>query len=115
MDLIASLYTGSGYWNPLVWLIAIVVVVVIIYLIWSRGESGYKKGTLQTTPFISGNPEPEKSGVHIPGGNLYWGYTEALKGYYSRLVPLHTGSLNDYLLWYLGVTAIIMVLVVVTA
>ncbi|HOP66311.1 MAG TPA: hydrogenase [Methanoregulaceae archaeon] len=115
MDLIASLYTGSGYWNPLVWLIAIVVVFVIVYLIWSRGESGYKKGTLQTTPFISGNPEPEKSGVHVPGGNLYWGYTEALKGYYSRLVPLHTGRLNDYLLWYLGVTAIIMVVVVVTA
>lgn len=113
MDMFINLDTGSGYWNPVVWLIAIIVIGIIVYLLWSRGETGYKKDTEQTTPFISGNPEPDKSDVHIRGGNLYWGYMEALKGYYGALVPLHTGSLNDYLLWYLGVSAIIMVLVVV--
>ncbi|HUU74744.1 MAG TPA: hydrogenase [Methanoregulaceae archaeon] len=115
MDIAGNLYTGSGYWNPLIWLTSLIVVGIIVYLIWTRGEKGYKKGTAQTAPFISGNPEPEKGKVHIPAGNLYWGYTEALKGYYSRIIPLHTGNLNDYVLWYLGITAILMILVVMTA
>ena len=113
MGLLASLSTGTGYWNPLAWLLATVVAAVIVYLIWRRGESGYKKGTLQTTPFISGNPEPEKGKVHVRASNLYWGYLDALKGYYDLIVPVHTGVVNDYLLWYLGVTAVLIIVVVV--
>ena len=113
MDLFASLSTGTGSWNPLAWLLATAIALVIVYLIWRRGESGYKKGTAQTTPFISGNPEPEKGMVHLRASNLYWGYLDALKGYYDVIVPAHTGILNDYVLWYLGVTAALMVVVVV--
>jgi hypothetical protein len=113
MGIFSSLISGSGAWNPLAWLLAFVVAVIIVYLIWSRGERSYKKGTEQTTPFLSGNKEPSKDAVHIRACNLYWGYTEALKGYYERIVPLHSGDMNDYVLWYLGTTALILVIVVV--
>ncbi len=110
-----TLVTGSGFWNPLAWLLGIVVALIIAYLIWTRGEGGWKKGTPQTEPFISGNKEPGKDQVHIRAGNLYWGYLEALKGYYDRIVPLHTGDLRDYILWYLSVMVVILVLVVIFA
>jgi hypothetical protein len=112
MTLVESLSTGTGFWNPLAWLIAVLVAAVIVYLIRQRGESGYKKGTTQTVPFISGNPEPEKEMVHVRASNLYWGYLDALKGYYNFIVPAHTGVLNDYVLWYLGTTAALFVVVV---
>ncbi len=113
MDLFATLSTGSGYWNPLAWFGGFVITSVIVWLIWSRGEKSYKKGTAQTAPYLSGNPEPAKGDVHIRAGNLYWGYTEALKGYYSRIVPIHTGILNDYVMWYIAVTALLIIVVVI--
>ncbi len=111
---IITLQTGAGFWNPVVWIIAFFIAMVIAWLIWITGEKDYRKGTPQTKSFLSGNEEPEKAEVHLRAGNLYWGFTEALQGYYSRLVPLHSGILNDYLLWFLGVMAIAIVVVGVT-
>jgi hypothetical protein len=64
-------------------------------------------------PFIGGNVAREKGALHIRAGNLYWGFTESLKGYYQVVMPAHSGVLNDYLLWFLGITAILLVIVVV--
>jgi hypothetical protein len=111
MDVFATLQTGFGFWNPVVWLGALAVALVIAYLIWAFGESGYKKGTEQTKPYLSGNPEPEKHAVHVGGGHLYWGFIESLRGYYDRIVPLHSGVLNDYLLWFFGIAAILILIV----
>ena len=61
-------------------------------------------------PFISGNPEPENAGAHIPATNLYWGFTEALKGWYQKLLPIHTGVLTDYVAWFLGVMALTFII-----
>ena len=110
-----TLVTGTGFWNPLAWILGIVVAAIIAWIIFSMGEKGFKPGTAQSEPFISGNPEPAKGLVHIRSGNLYWGYLESLKGYYDRIVPLHTGDLTDYLLWYLSVMVVILVLVVIFA
>lgn len=115
MGLTSTLLTEAGFWNPLAWILGLVVAAIIAWLIYSLGEKGFKAGTPQTEPFLSGNKEPRKDQVHIRAGNLYWGYLEALKGYYDRLVPLHTGNLHDYVLWYLGITAVFLVLVVIFA
>jgi hypothetical protein len=106
-----TLETGTGFWNPVAWIIAFVLALVIAYILWMLGESSYRRDTQQVKPFLSGNPEPEKSAVHVRAGNLYWGFTEAMKGYYSRVVPLHTGILNDYLIWFLASMAAVLVIV----
>jgi hypothetical protein len=114
-SLTQTLLTGTGFWNPFAWLLGLAVALVIAYLILTRGEAGWKRGTPQTEAFLSGNPEPPAEALHLRGGNLYWGYLEALKGYYNRIVPLHTGDLNDYVLWYLSVMVVILVMVVIFA
>ena len=110
MDLTAPVLTGSGIWAPLAWLAAFVAATIVVYLLWTRGESSYKKGTEQGRPYLSGNAEPEKGAVHIRASNLYWGFLQALKGYYDALVPLHTGILTDYMVWFVAVTAVLLVI-----
>jgi nicotinamide mononucleotide adenylyltransferase len=32
-----------------------------------------------------------------------------MSGYYRRLAPLHTGHLQDYLIWFVAVAAVVLV------
>ncbi|MDH7594076.1 MAG: hydrogenase [Methanomicrobiales archaeon] len=108
-----TFHTGAGYWNPLVWLGVFLLLLVLAYLFWFRGESGYRREGEQTKPFLSGNRAPARGEMHLRASHLYWGFTEAIRGYYERVVPAHTGVLNDYLLWFLGVMSFILVIMVV--
>jgi len=111
MAVVETLFTGFGSWNPILWAFAFAVAIIIGWIIWRRGEASCKTGTEQEKPYLSGNKEPEKGDVHVRSGNMYWGFTEALKGYYEFLVPLHTGILTDYILWLLGVIAVMLIIV----
>lgn len=108
MDLAQTLTTGSGTWNPLLWLLAFAVALGIAWLVRTRGRKDFRPGD-GLKPFISGNEEPENGGSHIPASNLYWGFTEAMKAYYDRIVPFHTGVPTDYVAWLLGVMAVMFV------
>ena len=108
-----TLHTGYGAWNPAFYVIALVITLIIGWIIWSRGRSDYNTSIMSTSPFLSGNKEPAKEAVHIRASNLYWGYTDALSGYYNIIKPLHTGNAADYLLSYLAVTALLIIVVVI--
>ena len=105
-----TLQTGSGFWNPLIWIFVIIIVFLIVYIIRGFGEKSYKKGTEQVKSFISGNPEPSKK-MHIRATNIYWGFMEGLKGYYDIAMKAHTGIINDYVLWFIGMMAILFVII----
>jgi len=108
--LMTQLDTGFGVWDPLVWLAALAVAIILGFIIRSFGVKDYKKGTDQTLPFLSGDKQENVEYIHIRASNLYWGYLDALKGYYSRLIPLHTGIVTDYLLWLFGTMAAAMII-----
>ncbi|MDD2239555.1 MAG: hydrogenase [Kiritimatiellae bacterium] len=112
MNLLWLLSSGSGTWNPLLWLLAFIVALAAAWFIRSFGRKDFREG-LQQEPFISGNEEPADGGGHIPASNLYWGFLESLSGYYSRLIPLHTGILTDYVAWFLGVMAVMLVIALI--
>ena len=109
MNLSWTLTTGSGAWNPLLWLLAFIVALGIAVAIRAFGRKDFRAGA-QAKPFISGNEEPADGGGHIPASNMYWGFLEAMKSYYQRLVPLHTGVPTDYVAWLLGVMALMLVI-----
>lgn len=102
------LRTGSGFWSALIWVATALGSFLIIWLFSRAGETGYKRGTDQTDPFLSGNPP--SPGQRVSASHIYWGFVEALKGYYQPLVRAHSGVVNDYLAWAVLVGAIIFVL-----
>lgn len=107
-----TLSTGFGAWNAVFWVIAFIIAFIIGWLIWSRGEKTYDSSAGATAPFLSGNAEPEKE-AYTSGQETYWGYTDALSGYYKFIKPFHTGNLSDYFLAYLFVTALVLIVVVI--
>ena len=106
-----TLDTESGFWNPLVWGIAIIIAFLIIYIIRGFGKKGYKKETEQTKVFLSGNPELEKEKMHVGASNVYWGFTESLKWLYNGLEKMHNGNVSDYVLWFVVIMGILFIIV----
>ena len=87
------LITASGYWNPITWVTAFAIILVIVLLIRSSGTKRFKKGTEQTVQFFSGNKPPTDGVDHT---NLYWGFSRNLERYIDWLRRRHTGIVNDY-------------------
>lgn len=108
-----TIETGSGFWNPIVWGIAIIVAFLLIYILRGFGKTQYKKGTEQVKSFLSGNPEYEKEKMQVKASNLYWGFTTSLKGFYAILKKMHTGNVTDYVLWFVVILAIFLLIEVI--
>lgn len=98
---IKTLYTGEGFWNPLVWILAIAIILLIVYVIRSFGRKSYKPNTEQVKPFLSGITEFEKEKMQVKASNLYWGFMEVTSGVYRLLKRIHTENVSDYVLWFI--------------
>jgi len=108
-----TIETGSGFWNPLIWAIIMIVAFLLIYILRSIGNEGYKKDTEQIKAFLSGNPEYSKDKMQVKASNLYWGFTTSLKGLYTLLKKMHTGNASDYVLWFVIILAIFLIVEVI--
>ncbi|HEU68299.1 MAG TPA: hydrogenase [Candidatus Acetothermia bacterium] len=98
-----TLLTGHGFWSPLPWLAAAAGVVLLSFLVWSRGRKGYHRDTEQVLPFLSGE---RRDGARVGGQHLYWGFVEGLRPYMERLRAFHTGFIGDYVAWLIVMLAI---------
>ncbi|RZN61151.1 hypothetical protein [Methanonatronarchaeum sp. AMET6-2] len=107
--MIETLKTGAGYWDPLVFLAAGLIISIIAYLIYRAGAGNYTS-EMAGKPYLSGNPEISKEDSHVSGDNLYWGFVEGLREFYIVMKKMHTGIMNDYMIWYLGALAFLMLI-----
>jgi len=105
--------SGYAFWNPLIWIIVFIVIMIVVYFFRRRGQKGYKKDTDQTRIFLCGEEVPEAGERHIRVGNIYWGVFETLKEYYEQLLRPHTGIINDYILWFVAITALSVIVLLV--
>jgi C4-dicarboxylate transporter len=108
-----TIETGSGFWNPLVWVIAMVVAFLLMYILRSFGKKGYKENTEQVKSFLSGMPEYPKEDMHIKASNLYWGFITTLKSFYAILRRMHSGNASDYVLWFVIILAFLFLVEVI--
>ena len=106
------LHTPSGYWDPLLWILVLIVATLIAYIIRGFGRRDYKGGE-QSKPFLSGMDVPDEKELHIRAGNIYWGFMEALEGYYDIMKKIHTGVVNDYVAWFIGVSALLFIVILI--
>ena len=107
--MISLLETGTGFWNPLVWLISLIIIFLLVYFLRCFGEKKYNRGIEQTTPFYAGNIPPK---LPIKCNNIYWGFFRALDKYYESLMNIHTGLVGDYVYWF--VLTIVIILIALT-
>ncbi|MBC7128559.1 MAG: hydrogenase [Thermoplasmatales archaeon] len=94
-------------WQPIIWIISFVVIAIVAYIIRASGKADYKGGE-QEKPFLSGNEAPKEE-MHIGGSNIYWGFLHSLEGYYNSMKKMHSGIINDYVSWFVLITAIIFI------
>lgn len=109
---IKTFYTGDGFWNPLVWIVAIAIISLIVYVIRSFGRKSYKPDTEQVKPFLSGVTEFKKEEMQVKASNLYWGFMEIMSGVYRFLKSIHTENVSDYVLWFIVVIGIFFIILV---
>jgi len=104
-----ALFTNTGYWNPIFWLVSFLAAIALgLFLV--RGAPIGKRLTGDAgMPFLSGNPEEVKKNIKV--SNMFWGLMQALKGYFKVLDDMHTGILHDYVFWYVAVMAVALVIV----
>jgi hypothetical protein len=107
------LESGYSFWNPIIWIIVFLVLMVVVYFFRRQGQKDYKKDTAQAQIFLCGEEVPEAEQRHIRVGNIYWGFFETLKEYYDRVTKAHTGIINDYILWFVAITAISAIVLVI--
>lgn len=106
-----TLESGSGFWNPLLWLFVVLIVFLLFYGIRGFGRSTYKKATEQTKPFLSGNQEVAAEDRQVKASNLYWGFTTSMKSLYTVLRRMHTGNTSDYVLWFVFILAVLFLII----
>jgi hypothetical protein len=106
-----TLESGSGFWNPVLWALALFIAFLLFYGIRGYGRNTYKKGTEQTKAFLSGNEEPSAEDLHVKASNLYWGFTKSLNSVYTILRSMHSGSTSDYILWFVLVLAVLFLII----
>ena len=105
-----AINTGFGIWSPVVWTLLFIGALGIGFWIWSAGRKDYKENSNQTKPFLAGNEEANPKDLHVRGSHLYWGMTAGLRGYYDRIQEWHTGILSDYVGWFIGVLAVVFII-----
>lgn len=104
----------QDFWSPIIFVLVLLLTTLVAYLIYSMGNSDYNKTGEKGTPFISGNrPPSDLSKIHVAGDNVFWGFMEALKGYFDPVVKGHTGKVNDYIYWIVITLAVVLVFIMI--
>lgn len=105
-----GLESGSGFWNPILWILVFFIGFLLLYGLRGFGRNTYKKETEQTRFFLSGNPESKPENMQVKASNLYWGFTSSMKTLYTGLRRMHTGNASDYVLWFIIVLAVFFII-----
>ena len=106
----AAEYTLIGAWQPIVWLLLLVLVCCAMTIVAVSGRRSEPEPLAEPDvedeqvlpenakyePFFSGE---ESHYSQVGGSDLFWGFKENLKKYFSFWHDWHSGIVNDYALY----------------
>ncbi len=103
-----------SYWNPMVWLVLFVVVLLAVFIVIITEKSAFgavlhendddKPVDGKYATFFGGELNTHS---HVGGSDLFWGFKHDLRGYFNVLQGQHSGIVNDYALWVVVGAAVI--------
>ncbi len=104
-----------GLWDPIMWLILFAIVLIAVCFVIINGEKtrgevlkneDKQESDGKYATFFGGERSAHS---HVAGSDLFWGFKKDFKGYFKFMQGQHSGVVNDYALWAVVATAIIMV------
>ena len=112
-DMEAAAATFS-YWDPLVWLVLFVIVLAAVCFVILTGKGDRGKVSVPGNASEDGKYATFFSGEkslpsHVGGSDLFWGFKKDWKKYFCIIEDLHSGVVNDYALWTVAASAVIIV------
>ena len=105
-------YTSAefSYWDPRLWLVLFVVVLTAVFIVILLGSGKKNADRRRAEETVDGKYGTffggEKSvPSHAGGSDLFWGFKYDLKGYFHFMEEMHSGSINDYVMWVVAAMA----------
>ncbi|MBQ4316523.1 MAG: hypothetical protein IJC42_04395, partial [Oscillospiraceae bacterium] len=101
-------------WDPKLWLILFAIVllaVCIVVLLGDKTLGAVRKNKASEesdgkyATFFGGEKSTHS---HVAGSDLFWGFKKDFKGYFKFMQGMHSGSVNDYALYVVVGTALIV-------
>lgn len=105
-----TLETGSGFWTPIVWVIAAVIMLLLLVILRNRGRSDEKVGAEKLVLAMSGDIELKDEQKQLKENTVFWGFTQNLSGVYSWLEKIFRGNVRDYVLWFVIILGILFII-----
>lgn len=111
-------YKLAGYWKPEYWLILFVILLVAFALAALAGGINIKQKVIAECAITDETADPKYdtffSGEaneysHVAGNDLFWGLKYDFRKYFDFMHGAHSGVVNDYSLWVVSTTAILIV------
>lgn len=104
-------YKLAGYYNPMAWLIIFVVALIAFTLVAVIGGFRPKQVAADDNNpkydiFYSGEASQHS---HVVGNDMLWGLKYDFRGYFNFMHKAHSGVINDYALWVVSTTAVVLV------
>ena len=108
MPIISGQLGVIGTWSPLSWLVLFVIALAAVFLVSLTGRRGGAVTCENSGKYdvFFGGEKAEYS--HISGGDLFWGFKHTMRRYLGYVSRVHTGVTNDYVLWGVTATAVII-------
>ena len=105
-----------SYWDPILWLILFVIIVAAVCIVIltgkrTRGEVLVNKTDAEDGKYATffGGEKSEHS--HVSGSDLFWGFKKNWGGYFRFMQNMHSGNVNDYSLYTVVASAVIIVVI----
>jgi len=108
-------YELTGYWDPIAWLVLFVVLLAGLMISLGLGKSsrGPVRRPVPADPkydtFFGGEASQHS---HVGGSDLFWGLKHNLRHYFRFMHSMHSGVVNDYALWTVAGTAVIILFMI---
>lgn len=101
-------------WDPKLWLILFAIVLLAVCIVVLLGDKTFgatrknenkQESDGKYSTFFGGEKSTHS---HVAGSDLFWGFKKDFKGYFKFMQGMHSGNVNDYALYVVVGTALIV-------
>ena len=105
-----------SYWDPILWLILFVIILAAVCIVILTGKRTRGEVLVNKTEAVDGKYATffggEKSEhSHVSGSDLFWGFKKNWGGYFKFMQGMHSGDVNDYSLYTVIASAVIIIVI----